>query len=121
MLDFHPYAAAQVFDRIRETGFDGGYTIVKDCIAKIRPRKKPAYLTLSFAPGECAGRLGRVRLGPGGQNHPQAELFFYHGKFMVDNLKSAVLKRIIGKSPGIAGRKIGDSLKQALIEALKLH
>ena len=54
MLETHPYSAAQVLQRIREEGFDGGYTIVKDYVRKVRPRKSPAFLKLSFAPGECA-------------------------------------------------------------------
>ena len=135
MLDFHPYTAAQVFDRIRQRGFDGGYTIVKDYLAKIRPVKKPAYLTLSFAPGECAqvdwGSYGSVNVGTASRRlsffvmvlcysrmmyveftvsqtmehflgcHQRAFSFFGGcvQKVMVDNLKSAVLQRIVGQSP----------------------
>ena len=54
LLERHPYSAAQIFIKIRETGFKGGYTIVKDYVRKIRPRRQPAFLTLRFAPGECA-------------------------------------------------------------------
>ena len=54
MLENHPYSAAQVYQRLREFDFDGGYTIVKDYVRKIRPRRKPAFLKLAFAPGECA-------------------------------------------------------------------
>ncbi len=135
MLDFHPYTAAQIFERIREKGFGGGYTIVKDYLTKIRPKKKPAYLTLSFAPGECAqvdwGSYGSVTVG---DTHRKLSFFvmvlcysrmmyveftvsqtmehflgchqrafdFFGGcvqKVMVDNLKSAVLQRIVGKGP----------------------
>ena len=42
----------------REEGFNGGYTIVKDYVHKVRPRKTPAFLKLSFAPGECAQVIG---------------------------------------------------------------
>ena len=67
MLETHPYSAAQVLQRIREEGFDGGYTIVKDYVRKVRPRKSPAFLKLSFAPGECAqvdwGSFGKVPVG----------------------------------------------------------
>ena len=52
-LEAHPYSARQVFQRLREDGFAGGYTIVKDYVRIVRPRRAPAFLTLSFAPGEC--------------------------------------------------------------------
>jgi len=54
MLERHPFTARQVFQKIREQGFDGGYTIVKDYVRKVRPGRRKAYLKLSFAPGECA-------------------------------------------------------------------
>jgi transposase len=54
MLERHPFTARQVFQKIREHGFDGGYTIVKDYVCKVRPGRRKAYLKLSFAPGECA-------------------------------------------------------------------
>ena len=54
MLQNHSYTAVQVHTILRDDGFTGGITIVKDYIQQIRPRGKEAYLTLSFAPGECA-------------------------------------------------------------------
>ena len=67
MLETHPYTAVQIFQRLREDGFDGGYTIVKDYVRKIRPPKIKAFLKLSFAPGECAqvdwGSYGSVAVG----------------------------------------------------------
>jgi transposase len=54
MLKEYPYSAVQVLTMLREQGFTGGITIVKDYIQQIRPRSQEAYLTLSFAPGECA-------------------------------------------------------------------
>lgn len=54
LLQQHPYSAVQLLALLREQGFGGGITIVKDYIQQIRPRHQPAYLTLSFAPGECA-------------------------------------------------------------------
>ena len=135
MLNCHPYSAAQVFQRIKEQGFDGGYTIVKDYVRQIRPGKKPAYLSLAFAPGECAqvdwGSYGAVAVGDTRRRlsffvmvlcysrmmyveftvsqtmehflacHQHAFEFFGGcvQKVMVDNLKSAVLSRIVGQSP----------------------
>ncbi len=135
-LAAHPYSAQQLFQRLREVGFDGGYTIVKSYVAEVRPRRVPAFLTLSFAPGECAqidwGEYGTVSVGETRRKlsffvmvlcysrlmyvaftctqtmeqflacHQQAFDFFgsrLPAKLMVDNLKSAVLRRFIGEPP----------------------
>jgi len=67
MLDKYPYSAAQVFQRLREQGFAGGYSIVKAYVRTVRPKRQPAFLTLAFAPGECAqvdwGSFGSVPVG----------------------------------------------------------
>ena len=39
MLETHPYSAAQILQRIREEGFDGRYSIVKDYVRKVRPKR----------------------------------------------------------------------------------
>ena len=46
--------AMRLFGMLRDQGYRGGYSLVKQCVADLRPRLKPAYLTLRFAPGECA-------------------------------------------------------------------
>ena len=135
MLETHPYTAAQIFQRLREDDFDGGYTIVKEYVRKVRPPKIIAFLKLSFAPGECAqvdwGSYGSVAVGETRRRlsffvmvlcysrmmyveftvsqtmehflgcHQNALQFFgaVPKKIMVDNLKSAVLKRIVGHAP----------------------
>lgn len=67
MLDKYPYSAAQVFQRLREQGFDGGYSLVKAYVRTVRPKRQPAFLSLAFAPGECAqvdwGAFGSVPVG----------------------------------------------------------
>jgi transposase len=67
LLDRYPYSAAQVFQRLQEHGFDGGYSLVKAYVRAVRPRRPPAFLTLAFAPGECAqvdwGMFGTVPVG----------------------------------------------------------
>jgi len=135
MLETHPYSAAQVLQRIREEGFEGRYSIVKDYVRRVRPKRGPAFLKLAFAPGECAqvdwGSFGSVSVGSSSRRlsffvmvlcysrmmyleftvsqtmehflacHQNA--FDYFGsvprKIMVDNLKSAVLRRITGEAP----------------------
>src|ERR1700680_4013344 len=54
LLDTHPYSAQQIFQRLREEGYRGGVTILRDYVRRIRPTKRPVYLKLHFAPGECA-------------------------------------------------------------------
>ncbi|RLC10127.1 MAG: IS21 family transposase [Deltaproteobacteria bacterium] len=135
-LESHDYSAQQIFQRLQEDGFDGGYTIVKEYVRKVRPRRPPAFLTLSFAPGECAqvdwGLYGSVAVGETRRKlsffvmvlcysrmsyveftlsqkmeqflacHQHAFEFFGNRvpeKIMVDNLKSAVLRRLIGEDP----------------------
>jgi transposase len=67
MLEKYPYSAAQVWQRLREQGFAGGYSLVKAYVRTVRPRRQPAFLKLAFAPGECAqvdwGSFGSVRVG----------------------------------------------------------
>jgi transposase len=135
LLEKYPYSAAQVFQRLREQGFDGGYSIVKAYVRAVRPKRQAAFLKLAFAPGECAqadwGSFGSVRVG-----HTSRRLSFFvmvlcysrllyveftlsqtmehflachqHAfevfggvphSVMVDNLKSAVLKRTLGEAP----------------------
>jgi transposase len=52
LLDSHPYSAQQILQRLREEGYEGGVTIVRDYLRRIRPPKRPVYLKLHFAPGE---------------------------------------------------------------------
>ena len=147
MLEAHPYTAIQIpgsspgqaLQRIREEGYQGAYTIVKDYVRKVRPRRSQAFLKLSFAPGECAqvdwGSYHSIRVGQADRRPGSNPGFFvmvlcysrmmyveftvsqtmehFLGchqnafaafgavpkKIMVDNLKSAVLQRIIGQAP----------------------
>jgi transposase len=134
-LETYNYTGVQILRMLREEGYEGGPTILKDYIAKIRPRKAKAYLTLHFAPGECAqvdwGEYGSVNVGNTRRRlsffvmvlcysrmmyveftvsqkmehflgcHQNAFNFFgaVPGKIMVDNLKSAVIRRLIGEAP----------------------
>ena len=67
LLETHPYSAQQIFQRLRAEGFEGGFTIVKDYVRKVRPVHREAFLKLSFAPGECAqvdwGEYGSIGVG----------------------------------------------------------
>ncbi|WP_373509340.1 IS21 family transposase [Thiocapsa sp.] len=136
-LEAHRYSAQQVFQRLREEeGYSGGISIVKDYVRQVRPPRTAAFLTLSFAPGECAqvdwGSWDAVTVGETRRRlslfvmvlcysrmlyveftlsqtmeqflacHQNAFAFFGNRvpeKVMVDNLKSAVLRRISGEAP----------------------
>ena len=67
LLENHPYSAVQIMTRLREDGYAGSYTILKEFIRTVRPRPAPAFLTLQFAPGQCAqvdwGSWGSVQVG----------------------------------------------------------
>jgi transposase len=54
LLAQHPYTAVQLLHRLKEAGYDGGYSILKDYVHHIRPSPAPAFLTLRFAPGQAA-------------------------------------------------------------------
>ena len=135
MLEAHPYTARQIFQRLGEEGYDGCYSVVKRFVKKIRPRREKAYLTLAFAPGECAqvdwGSFGSIGVGETRRRlsffvmvlcysrrmyveftvsqtmehflaaHQNAFATFggIPRKVMVDNLKSAVLRRTPGEAP----------------------
>ncbi len=135
-LEHHPYTAQQCFQRLRELGYPGSYSILTDYIRKVRPVRKPAFLTLAFAPGDVAqvdwGCCGSIAVGKTRRRlsvfvmllcysrllyveftvsqtmehflacHQHAFDYFGHRapqEIMVDNLRSAVLKRRLGEAP----------------------
>jgi len=67
LLERHLYTAQQLLQRLREQGYAGGYTVLKEFVRQVRPVRKPAFLMLEFAPGECAqvdwGSYGAVTVG----------------------------------------------------------
>jgi len=133
-LEAHDLSAQQIFQRLREVGYQGGKTIVNSYVRRVRPPKQKAYLKLVFTKGECAqvdwGVYGSVAVG-----NTRRRLSFFvmvqcysrqmyveftvaqtmehflgcherafaalgvPEKVMVDNLKSAVLRRLTGVAP----------------------
>jgi transposase len=145
LLESHPYSAQQIYQRLREEGFAGGGTIVKDYVRKVRPPRREAFLKLSFAAGECAqldwGEYGSIGVGSTRRRlsffvmvlcysrlmyveftvaqtmehflaaHEHAFAAF-HGcptRLMIDNLKSAVLERLVGEAPVFNARYLDFS------------
>ena len=54
MLERHPYSAQQILQQLQQQGYAGGYSILKEFVRLVRPPRKPAFLMLEFAAGECA-------------------------------------------------------------------
>jgi len=134
-LNTHPYSAQQVFQRLREQGFAGGVTIVKDYVRRVRPRSTEAFLKLRFTAGEAAqldwGEWGTIGVGSTRRRlsffvmvlcycrmmyleftvmqsmefflacHEHAFSAFggVPSYLMIDNLRSAVLQRLVGEAP----------------------
>ncbi len=67
LLATHAYSAAQLFARLRAQGYEGRYSILKAYVRQVRPPRAAAFLTLHFAPGQCAqvdwGSWGSIRVG----------------------------------------------------------
>ena len=67
LLATHPYTAAQLWSRLQQEGYQGGYSILKRWVRTVRPTHAPAFLTLHFNPGQCAqvdwGAWGALRVG----------------------------------------------------------
>jgi transposase len=65
-VEAYPLSAMQVWHKLKEQGYAGGYSILKDYIRRIRPNRTEAFLTLKFAPGQCAqvdwGSFGSVEV-----------------------------------------------------------
>ena len=135
LLETHPYSAQQIFQRLREEGFDGGATIVKAYVRKVRPVRREAFLKLAFAAGECAqvdwGEYGSIGVGSTRRRLSFFVMVLCHSRLMyvefnvmqtmehflaahehaftafggcparlmIDNLKSAVLARVVGEAP----------------------
>lgn len=145
LLETHPYSAQQIFQRLREEGFEGGFTILKDYVRKVRPVHREAFLKLSFAPGECAqldwGEYGSIGVGStrrrlsffimvlcysrlmyveftvsqtmehflAAHEHAFAAFHGIPARLMLDNLKLAVLRRVVGEAPVFNARYLDFS------------
>jgi transposase len=67
LLAQHDYSAQQIFQRLKEAGYAGRYSILRAFVHRVRPQPRPAFLTLHFEPGQCAqvdwGFAGWVPVG----------------------------------------------------------
>ncbi len=123
MLERHPYTAAQVLARLREDGYEGGYTILKSYVAKVRPPTRQAYLTLHFEPGECAqvdwGHAGVVGVG----NTRRRQSFFvmvlcYSRMLYVEFTLAQCMEQFLACHQN-AFDSFGGSVKRVMVDNLK--
>jgi transposase len=67
LLEQCDYSAQQIFQRLQERGYEGRSSILRAFVSQVRPKRRPAFLTLHFPPGECAqvdwGCAGSVPVG----------------------------------------------------------
>ncbi len=67
LVECDSYTATQIFDKLEQDGYEGSYTLVKEYVRKVRPRKNRVYEELVFAPGEAAqvdfGECGLTEVG----------------------------------------------------------
>jgi len=128
MMESYKYTAQQVYQKLSEEGFAGGYTVVKEFVRKIRPKRKNAFLTLAFAPGECAqvdwGSFGTIRVG---ETSRRLSFFVmvlcYSRQIYVEFTVSQTMEHFLGCHQnafaafgGVPSRIMVDNLKSAVIK-----
>jgi transposase len=129
LLDSYPYSAQQIFQRLREEGYGGGITILRDYVRRIRPPKRPVYLKLHFAPGECAqvdwGSFGSVVV----DNTRRRLSFFvmvlaYSRRLFVEFTVSQTMEHFLAchehafAELGVPCKLMVDNLKSAVLQRL---
>ncbi len=67
LLEQHDYSAQQIFQQLKERGYQGRSSILRAFVREVRPKRRAAFLTLHFDPGQCAqvdwGCAGWVPVG----------------------------------------------------------
>jgi transposase len=126
-LEQYPLSATQVLRRLRENGYAGGYSILKEYIRQIRPARVQTHLTLGFAPGECAqvdwGNAGSLTVG----NTRRRLSFFvmvlcYSRRLYVEFTLSETMEQFLACHQnafrffgGVPGKVMLDNLKTAVL------
>ena len=129
-LEHYPYSGTQIFQRLREAGFTGGVSIVRDYARKVRPQKASAFLTLHFEPGECAqvdwGQYGSVNVGNTRRQLSFFVLVLCYSRLMyVEFTVSQTMEHFLGchlnafeALGGVPARIMVDNLKSAVLQRL---
>lgn len=130
LIEAHPYSTQQIFQRLRESGYGGGLTILKDYVAKVRPARREAFLKLAFAPGECAqvdwGEYGSVNIGSTRRRLSFFVLVLAHSRrlyvqFTVSQTMEHFLgchEQAFGAIGGVPAKIMVDNLKSAVLQRL---
>ncbi len=126
LADFS-YSAAQIFQRLREDGYQGSYRTVRRYVSQIRPPVREAFLPLSFAPGEALqvdfGACGFVPCGRTTRRLSVLLATLCHsrlmeGVFFLSERQEHFLgglSMILEKIGGVPARIISDNLKSAVL------
>jgi transposase len=129
LLDTYPYSAVQIFQRLREEGYGGGMTILRDYVRRIRPPKRPVYLKLNFSAGECAqvdwGSFGSVAV----RNTRRRLSFFvmvlaYSRRMFAEFTVSQTMEHFLAchehafAELGVPSKLMVDNLKSAVLQRL---
>ena len=128
MVDQHAYTGEQILREIRKQGYPGGRSILQEYLGVVRPARKKAFATLSFAPGECAqvdwGHAGSVQVG----NTRRRLSFFvmtlgYSRMIHVEFTLSEKMEHFLGCHKnafeffgGVPEKVMVDNLKSAVLE-----
>lgn len=130
LLESHPYSTQQIFQRLREAGYAGGLTILKDYVGKVRPVRREAFLKLAFAPGECAqvdwGEHGSIAVGSTRRRLSFFALVLAHSRrlyvqFTVSQKMEHFLachEQAFAAIQGVPARIMVDNLKSAVLQRL---
>ena len=122
-LHRHPYSAQQLLGQLREQGYAGGYSILKEFVHKVRPGRPPAFLTLRFAPGECAqidwGYAGSFMVGATRRRLSFLVLVLCHSRALhVEFALSETLEQFLAIQQN-AFRAWGGAPKKLMVDNLK--
>ncbi len=122
-LETHPYSTVQIFQRLREQGYEGGYSIVKAYVHQLRPRRQPAYLKLAFAPGECAqvdwGCYGSVAIGSTRRQLSFFVMVLCYSRLMYLEFTLAQTMEHFLRCHENAFRAFGGGVQQVMVDNLK--
>jgi transposase len=129
-LDAHPLTAQQVFQRLRDAGYESGISIVKDYVRAVRPRPREAFLTLAFAPGELAqvdwGEWGTIAVG---DTRRRLSFFVmvlaYSRQMYVEFTLSQTMEQFLGahinafNALGVPAKVMVDNLRTAVLSHVR--
>jgi len=54
LLERHEYTAVQIFRMLKDEGYSGCESVLRDYVSQVRPRQQTPYLTLNFDPASSA-------------------------------------------------------------------